>query len=190
MKEADRRRRAPLHIWGHLKTITKHKVLVGIYCFRIGLYRQGITHDLSKYSFTEFTRGCRYYQGDRSPNNAEREDVGYSLSWLHHKGRNRHHFEYWIDYSQDKSSTTVIEGMPMPRRYIAEMVMDRICASKVYKGEAYTESAPLEYFLAGKPRLWFVHPQVLADLEHLLTMLAEKGERETLSYIRHVYLGK
>ena len=39
------------------------------------------------------------FPGDRSPNNAERGEKGYSSAWLHHKGRNRHHYEYWIDYS-------------------------------------------------------------------------------------------
>ena len=101
--------------WNHFKTITHHKWLVLQGCFRVGLYRQGLLHDLSKYSPTEFLVGARYWQGNRSPNNAEREQVGYSSAWLHHKGRNKHHYEYWIDYS-----TRDIEGgmapAPMPVR--------------------------------------------------------------------------
>ena len=31
-----------MHIWGHFKTITKHKLMVMKYCFKIGLYRQGM----------------------------------------------------------------------------------------------------------------------------------------------------
>ena len=85
-------------------------------CFKIGLYKQGLTHDLSKYSPTEFLVGCKYYQGNRSPNNAEREETGVSKAWLHHKGRNRHHFEYWIDYSVEKDGNPMT-GMPMPRKY-------------------------------------------------------------------------
>ena len=77
--------------WQHFKTITTHKIWVMRYCFKIGLYWQGLTHDLSKYSPTEFLVGMKYYQGDRSPNNAEREDTGMSKSWMHHKGRNKHH---------------------------------------------------------------------------------------------------
>ena len=45
-------------------------------CFQVGLYRQGLLHDPSKYGWTEFRVGCRYYQGTRSPNNAEREEKG------------------------------------------------------------------------------------------------------------------
>ena len=99
------------------KTITRHKLLVMKYCFKIGLYKQGILHDLSKYSWTEFSVGCKYYQGTRSPNNAEREATGLSTSWIHHYGRNKHHFEHWVDYGID--CDTVIHGVPMPRKYIA-----------------------------------------------------------------------
>lgn len=129
--------------WQHFKTITTHKMWVMRYCFKIGLYWQGLTHDLSKYSPTEFLVGMKYYQGDRSPNNAEREDTGMSKSWMHHKGRNKHHFEYWIDYGIN--CDTIIKGVPMPRRYVAEMIMDRISASRVYLGDAYTDQAPYQY---------------------------------------------
>jgi len=172
--------------WQHFKTITYHKYLVMKGCFAVGLYWQGICHDLSKYSPAEFLVGARYYQGDRSPNNAEREDIGYSSAWLHHKGRNRHHYEYWIDYS-----TQAVKGgmapVPMPDKYIAEMLMDRIAASKVYKGAAYTDAEPLAYYRSGKePPM--IHPQTAKVLEKLLIMLAEKGEKETFAYVRQVLL--
>ena len=88
-------------------------------------------HDLSKYSPTEFLVGARYFQGDRSPNNAEREAKGYSSSWLHHKGRNKHHFEYWIDYTLKPGE--ILGGMKMPVHFVVEMFMDRIAACKVYQ---------------------------------------------------------
>ena len=86
--------------WDHFCTITHHRHLVRHYCFMAGLYWQGLTHDLSKYTWPEFRVGAKYYQGTRSPNNAEREAIGYSTAWLHHKGRNKHHLEYWIDYGR------------------------------------------------------------------------------------------
>jgi hypothetical protein len=175
-----------MYIREHFETITRHKILVTRYCFRMGLYRQGLLHDLSKYSPVEFMAGCRYWQGDRSPNNAEREATGVSLSWLHHKGRNRHHFEYWIDYGVN--CDTIIRGVPMPRKYIAEMIADRISASRTYLGSAYTDRSPLEYYLKSKKRLWFVDDLVKHDLEFLLGMLADKGEEVTIRYIRYVYL--
>lgn len=174
--------------WEHFKTITYHKYLVMKGCFRAGLYWQGIVHDLSKYSPAEFIIGARYYQGTRSPNNAEREAVGYSSAWLHHKGRNRHHYEYWIDYST-KDIPGGMAPAPMPVRYVVEMLMDRVAACKVYHKDAYTSRDPLEYYLSGKnpPPL---HPKTKKQLEILLHMLAEKGEDETFSYIRHRILKK
>jgi len=168
--------------WKHFKTITYHKYLVAQGCFQIGLYRQGILHDLSKYSPEEFLVGVRYYQGTRSPNDAERERKGYSAAWLHHKGRNKHHYEYWIDYSKHARPGEMVP-VPMPDRYIAEMLMDRIAACKVYKGEAYTDEAPYAYFMKGK-NLHTMHAYTAAKLERYLKMLAEQGEKATFSCIR------
>ena len=175
-----------MNVWGHFKTITSHKLLVMKYCFKVGLYRQGLLHDLSKYSPTEFLVGAKYYQGTRSPNNAEREEIGLSTSWLHHKGRNKHHFEYWVDYGI--GAEHVLAGMPMPRKYIAEMIMDRISASRVYSPQGYTDASPLAYYEKGKEKLWFIHEDTKEQLEYLLKMLAVKGEAATLSYIKNVYL--
>lgn len=169
--------------WNHFKTITYHKYLVAKGCFRVGLYLQGIMHDLSKYSPTEFMVGAKYYQGDRSPNNAEREEKGYSTAWMHHKGRNRHHYEYWTDYSADPEKRGCIVPAPMPDRYIAEMIMDRVAASKVYKGKDYTDQDPLEYYRRGKKQE-SIHPRTAAVLERMLTMLAEEGEEKTFACIR------
>ena len=155
-------------------------------CFRVGLYRQGLLHDMSKYSPTEFLVGCKYYQGFQSPNNAERLNRGYSSAWLHHKGRNKHHFEYWTDYSIRKPGHP-IEGMRMPRRYVAEMLMDRIAASKVYNGENYTDHDPLEYFLKGKAH-YMLHPKTEREIEGLLRMLDQRGEEYLYGYVKNVYL--
>ena len=174
--------------WKHFCTITYHKYLVAKGCFAVGLYRQGILHDMSKYSPTEFRVGAKYYQGTRSPNNAEREDIGYSSAWLHHKGRNKHHFEYWIDYTA-QGGEGPLSGMKMPDKYIVEMVMDRIAASKVYMKEKYTDRSPLEYYNRSKSKV-ILHPHTRKMLEHLLTMLAVKGEARTFAYIKKNILHK
>lgn len=173
--------------WQHFCTITYHKFLVAQGCFKVGLYKQGILHDLSKYSFTEFRVGAKYFQGTRSPNNAEREDIGYSTAWLHHKGRNKHHFEYWIDYASDGEGN--LAGMKMPDKYIIEMFMDRIAASKVYMKEKYTDRSPLEYYNWGKGRV-ILHEHTKKLLEQCLEMLAEQGEEKTFSYIKREVLKK
>lgn len=173
--------------WQHFCTITYHKILVAQGCFKVGLYKQGLLHDLSKYGWTEFRVGAKYFQGTRSPNNAEREDIGYSSSWLHHKGRNKHHFEYWIDYASDGDGN--LAGMKMPDKYIIEMFMDRIAASKVYMKDAYTDRSPLEYYNRGKGRI-ILHEHTKELLEKCLEMLAEQGEEKTFSYIKREVLKK
>lgn len=172
----------------HFKTITYHKYLVMKGCFKVGLYKQGLLHDMSKYSPAEFLVGARYYQGNRSPNNAEREAVGYSSAWLHHKGRNKHHYEYWIDYST-KEIAGGMAPAPMPVKYVVEMLMDRIAASKVYNGAAYTDASPWEYYSKGKENAP-IHPETKALLEKLLRMLAEQGEESTFAYIKKEVLHK
>ena len=176
-----------MNAWKHFCTITKHRMLVASGCFQIGLYWQGLTHDLSKYSPTEFRNGIKYYQGTRSPNNAEREDKGYSEAWMHHKGRNRHHFEYWTDISPVSRQ---YEPMPIPRKYLAEMIMDRRAACMTYQGKAYTDGSALAYLEKSLERTR-MHPQTLKELTFMLTMLRDEGEKKTFSYIKnHLLKGK
>lgn len=171
------------NIKGHFHTINQHKKTVMVYCFKIGLYRQGLLHDLSKYSPVEFIPGCIYYQGNRSPNNAERENTGVSRAWLHHKGRNRHHFEYWVDYAPRRKGADRVSGSYMPVRYVLEMFCDRIAACRTYQKENYTDRSPLEYYLKGRPD-GMLHPLSADILEKLLRMLANRGEEETIRFIR------
>ena len=174
----------------HFITITHHKILVMQGCFRIGLYKQGLLHDMSKYSPTEFLVGCRYYKGYMSPNNAERADRGYSSAWLHHKGRNKHHLEYWIDYAVsngDDKAHTKMEGMKMPIRYVCEMFIDRVSASKNYQKEKYTDKSALEYYEKSVDH-YMIHPDTKAMLEYLLVMLSVKGEEYTYSYIKKEFI--
>lgn len=173
--------------WQHLKTINHHKMLVMKGCFRVGLYKQGLLHDLSKYSPTEFLVGCRYYQGCESPNNLERQERGCSLAWLHHKGRNKHHMEYWIDYGVGEIKG--ITGMKMPVRYVVEMFIDRVSASRNYQKEKYTADSAWQYYQRGIA-FHILHEDTRRLLEELLKMLAKEGEDAVYSYIKEVVLKK
>ena len=172
-----------MHPIKHFKTITRHRHLVCRYCFRLGLWRQGLTHDLSKYSLTEFLPGAKYWQGTRSPNDVERRRTGVSLAWLHHKGRNRHHFEYWIDYVIREDGTIEYGGNKMPIRYVAEMFCDRIAASRVYLGDAYTDAAAWTYYTNSKDRI-LIHPETGAEIEEMLRVLKDEGEEAAFAYVR------
>ena len=167
---------------GHLRTILHHKNLVRHYCFRAGLYKQGIMHDWSKYSPVEFSNSVRNFQGGKkSPNFGEKATKTYSSSWLHHKGRNRHHFEYWIDFTLNPDEG--LQGMPMPTRYVLEMFCDRIAASKNYNRKNYDDSFPLAYYEKNKSH-YILHKDTKELLERLLHMLADEGEDKTFAYIR------
>ena len=171
-----------MHPIKHFVTITKHRHVVIKHCRKAGIFWQGLRHDLSKYTPTEFIPGAKYYTGTRSPNEGERELYGYSLAWIHHKGRNKHHFEYWTDYSP---VSKVVEPVKMPMRYVAEMFCDRVAAGKIYNGDKYTDKSPIEYFMRAKGRR-VIHPETSDLLEELLIMLAEKGEEYTFKHIREL----
>ncbi|MBE5957565.1 MAG: catalase [Lachnospiraceae bacterium] len=166
---------------GHFSTITKHRHQVIKHCFKAGIPIQGLGHDLSKYSPVEFFQGVKYFTGDRSPNEGERKEYGYSKAWLHHKGRNRHHFEYWTDYN---NTSHKVEPVEMPDRYVAEMFCDRLAACKIYNKEKYKQTDALEYFNKRKGKR-FIHQKTSDKIEMLLKMVAEKGEDETFKYIRN-----
>ena len=172
-----------MHPIQHFKTITKHRHMVMRHCIKAGITIQGLLHALSKYSPSEFIPGALYYQGTRSPNEEERERNGYSSAWLHHKGRNKHHFEYWIDVNPESK---VYEPVEMPTRYLIEMFCDRVAASKIYRGSNYKDSDPLDYFLMGMKRGRPMHKSTAKHLHFLLKMLAEKGEDATFAYIRRM----
>ena len=148
----------------HLKTINKHKYYVTTLCFKCGLYKQGLLHDLSKYSPTELKTGAKYWVGTRSPNSIERETIGYSSAWLHHKGRNKHHWEYWVDFSRD-----------------------RVAATMVYRGENFDVSAPLDYY--NKTHGYYViHQETDAMIKDMLVHLSKSNLEETIDYIKETYL--
>lgn len=168
------------NFFGHLHTINKHRRLVRKHCFKCGLYWRGLTHDLSKYTPTEFLNGARYYLGYRSPTVKEREAKGYSEAWMHHKGRNRHHVEYWRDFNME---TRRYEPVIMPKQFVVESLCDRIAACKVYMKENYKDDEPLKYFL-NKDKTLEMHEKTRKDLTYLLTMLKDKGEKATFKYIK------
>lgn len=165
---------------GHLNTILKHRHMVMLHCFKAGIFRRGLLHDLSKFSPVEFIPGVLYYQGSRSPNEREREVSGFSKAWMHHKGRNRHHFEYWTDYS---IKTGTLDPVKMPDEYIFEMFCDRVAASKIYKKSEYNDRCPLEYYNARRAKR-DIEPLTAAKLEFLLHLLADKGEDAAFRFIR------
>ena len=171
-----------MKLFKHFKTITKHKFYVMKLCFRLGLYKQGLKHDLSKYSWTELVTGAKYYLGYKSPNSNERDTIGYSSAWLHHKGRNKHHWEYWIDFTSKG-----IIAIEMPINYVVEMFCDRVAATMVYQGTQFKFKAPLDYY--NKTHHYYViNENTDRILRDMLERLANSNLDETIEYIKEKYL--
>ena len=153
----------------YLNTVGKHRRAVRKLCFKCGLYWQGLTHDLSKYSWTELSCGAKYSTGKYSPHVGQRKEWGYSAAWLHHKGRNKHHIEYWVDVDGSDASVAI----QMPPKYFVEMICDRVAACKVYMGKTYTNDAPLNYYMS---RNVVPNKETHRDIIHFLSLLAEENE--------------
>lgn len=169
-----------MHIFKHFGTVTKHRFIVFAHSLRAGIPWRGLVHDLSKYTPTEFIPGAKYYKGTRSPIGVERKDNGYSAAWLHHKGRNRHHYEYWMDYSPALDTYVPVE---MPTKYVIEMFCDMLAANKVYKGKSHSDSDAIEYFYSHKMDVK-MHENSAKLLETLFMVLAQQGEKAAFRYIR------
>lgn len=159
--------------FGHLKTVIKHKRWVGHYCFMCGLYWQGITHDLSKFSITEFGESVKYYTGTRSPIDVCKEQTGYSEAWQHHKGRNKHHYEYWTD-NYDKGTTNI----KMPWKYALEMVCDYLGAGRAYKGKDFSMKYEYDWWQT-KREIAFLHK----DTKWIIDILFDKMKRNGIEKV-------
>ena len=125
----------------HFITITKHKLIVFKLCCKTGQPWRGFMHDWSKYSPTEFWESAKYYTGKFSPIHACRKINGYSKAWLHHKGRNKHHYEYWVD-NFDKGG----EPLQMPYKDAVEMLCDYLGAGRAYMGKDFSYRKELEWW--------------------------------------------
>ena len=147
----------------------------------MGRYHQGLFHDLSKFSITEFAPSVKYYSGRLSPNAVDRKINGASLAWLHHKGRNKHHFEYWIDYSS--SSDEYAFGCRMPLKYVAEMIADRYAACVAYNRDEYTQADAWNYYSRAR-HLIIMHKDTKAVLEKALTTMAIEGEDAAFKFMK------
>jgi hypothetical protein len=167
--------------FGHLHTVAVHKRYVRKACFKMGLYRQGIFHDMSKFSPTEFLPSVKYYDGTHSPTIEERKAKGYSACWIHHKGRNKHHYEYWTDYQVKKSP--LLYPCRIPLRYVAEMVADRYAACVAYQGENYKQSSPWDYYEPSRQHI-AMEPETKAVLEEVLLKMLTDGEEAAFDYMK------
>lgn len=168
----------------HFKKICIHKYWVFHYCRMAGITWQGIKHDMSKFSPIEFWESVKYYQGDRSPIDACKEENGWSVAWLHHKGRNPHHYEYWQD-NFDKGG----EAICPPMKYMKEMFCDFMAAGRAYHGKNFTISNEIKWW-ENKKKTAAMHPDNIEFIDVCLAIVSYYGEKRGFSIIKRIYESK
>jgi len=166
----------------HFLLVMRHKAKVFKLCCKAGIPLRGLLHDLSKFSPTEFFESVKYYTGNKSPIIASRQENGYSKAWLHHKGRNKHHFEYWYDEK-------IPEKMPIiPYKYMAEMICDNLAAGMIYRGKEWTQDYQLQYWNRAKQGVT-INPIVASILTEVFAKIAEEGIDKVINkkVLREIY---
>lgn len=171
------------NLFKHLHKINKHKWYVFLNCCKAGIPLRGVLHDLSKYSPIELFESVKYYQGDRSPIEACKEDKGYSNAWLKHKGRNPHHYEYWQD-NFDMGGTP----LQMPYKDALELVCDYIGAGMAYQGkDKFSYSAEFDWWLNKKSKGISMHPHTILFIDFMLLDMKKSNNNNALSNARYYY---
>lgn len=160
--------------WLHFKLITKHRWIVFKLCTKAGLPWRGLIHDLSKYSPTEFIESAKYYVGYKSPIQVARQERQCSMAWLHHKGRNKHHEEYWYDFNAP------IKAPVIPYKYTIEMLCDNLSAGMVYKEKDFKQEYPLIYWKNVKNKELF-HPKMQQFFENIYMEIAKNGTNKVIN---------
>ena len=158
----------------HFCLITHHRWIVFKLCCKIGEPWRGLVHDLSKYSWTEFGESIKYYVGTHSPIIEARKNKGYSEAWMHHKGRNKHHPEYWTD-ELAPNPTPII-----PYRYAAEMLCDKLAAGIIYQGKNWTKEYQLDYWNKEKDKVK-TNEKIKCFITECLEIVAKEGIDKTLN---------
>jgi hypothetical protein len=165
----------------HFSLVMRHKWAVFIHCCKCGIPFRGLVHDLSKFTPTEFFESVKYYHGARSPLAVCREEKGMSMAWLHHKGRNKHHLEYWVD--EDCKVPPLV-----PYKYAVECVCDKLAATKTYRGKDYQPDMALAHFRRYGNKV-HTNERTLAFIDKVFSDLCELGEKAILNkkYMKATY---
>ena len=159
---------------GHLNTVNSHRFMVFKLSIKAGIPFRGLIHDLSKYHPIEFFEGVKYFDGKISPIKVCKKKEGYSKAWLHHKGRNKHHFEYWYDFNTPDKTPVI------PYKYVAEMICDNLSASLTYNKKNWSADNQLNYFL-NRTDLDYLNEKVKNILIEVYEDIVKDGINKTIT---------
>jgi len=113
----------------YFKYVFRHKYYVMKECFKMGLYWQGIVHDLSKFLPSEAKAYANFFSGDNE--NKSLFAGKFKYAWLYHQKRNKHHWQYWV-LLEDVNRETLLK---IPTKYLKEMLCDWIGAGLAIHGK-------------------------------------------------------
>ena len=149
----------------HLWVVIKHKHNVTKYASKLGIFWTGLFHDMTKFTPTEFGLSVKYFHGKKSPTIIERADNdNFSYLCVAHTGRNKHHWQYWVDYTRYEMVVNRI-----PYKHSLEYVADVLSASKVYNPKDFTFMVAYNYFKEHS-KTYLMHP---ATKEFILWCIKE-----------------
>ena len=130
---------------------------------------------MSKFSFVEFWESAKYYQGFKSPIDACKKENGYSMAWFHHRGRNKHHWEYWVD---DFEKGYIPKKMPY--KYMLEMICDYLGAGRAYLGKKFTMNDEYNWWLSKRDKVK-MHQDTFLAVDQIMTDMFQNGIENTLT---------
>ena len=175
--------------FGYIKTVIIHKWWVFYYACALGIPWRGFLHDFSKLSPCELFENVKYYDGKQSPVINCKSQKGYSKAWLHHRGRNRHHYEYWYD-NLDAGGRPII----MPYKETIEMLCDYFAAGRTYQKKNFSYLSEWQWWLNKKHEIGAMHlvqklfiTQALAHAAGNNTLPSKKTLKEYYDRIREAY---
>lgn len=141
----------------YLNYVLRHKSYVFFECLRLGVpFFIAIFHDWDKFLPDEWFPYARTFYAPDGTNQYLPDKTGFSVAWLKHQNRNKHHWQYWM-ITWDKGNT---ECLPMPDVYRREMLADWRGASLALFGEDNTAY----WYLENQDNIQ-LHPETRAWLE-------------------------
>jgi hypothetical protein len=152
--------------------ILEHKWNVLIECFKMGMILHGITHDLSKFLPSEFISYARFFHAkDRTKTykTSDEQDPNFLMGWCLHQKRNKHHWNYWVCVTRKDE----ISPIPMPMKYVKQMIADWRGMSRKFAGNAR------DYYLKNRDSI-ILHSDTTRIVEALLGVVFTKEEIEKL----------
>lgn len=169
--------------WQYLKYVLRHKYYVALFLldqqFTLGNLYRAIVHDLSKFRPSEWNPYANFFYGQNAGKkpeeiaNLERisfnlgiprksrdeERAEFNTAWLHHQKRNKHHWQYWM-MTFDHGGTICL---PMPEKYIQEMIADWHSAGFCITGKHEYK----EWYRKQQNKIQF-HPETRKRVDSLL----------------------